>query len=234
MASPGILHQLSALSATVLLSAGLYLHEFTANLPYDLSILKRSDDARPVIAHVVKWTYLACRILCLIFVACAAATVFPGQTGCQASGFLGMICARFLVAIRAIAIWAWVKWIVVVMTVIILTSLAFAIFFIVKVDSVYDADVGLCTLNGIRNDFVPSVAMLLCDCIIMTLLLTGLQRNWGDTRKLEIWGILWKQGLLYLFIAALFEVPIVTMLSINISPFLNSVQSSSFVIAFRG
>ncbi|KZV66288.1 hypothetical protein PENSPDRAFT_655000 [Peniophora sp. CONT] len=54
----------------------------------------------------------------------------------------------------------------------------------------------------------------------------GLQINWRDARRYRMWHMLWTQGMIYLMIAALAEVPNVTLLILDINPVLNTILGS--------
>ncbi|VDB94035.1 unnamed protein product [Peniophora sp. CBMAI 1063] len=233
-------NQLVTLQNTALLFTGLWLQEFIVHLRHDWRLVKRPHAGRPVVARLAKWTYLACRIFCLIHCVCVSVITFPVFSDCHvlikvltASGFFDIICASTLLSIRVAAVWSWNKRVVSLLVVVALVTLALSIYLMVKIDSSYDPATLACVLTGLEDALAPSVAMLAGDCIILSLLLVGLQRNWGDARKFRVWHILWTQGLIYLLFAAVFEIPFVALLALDINPILNAmfVTPESVVLA---
>ncbi|VDB98218.1 unnamed protein product [Peniophora sp. CBMAI 1063] len=210
--------------------SGLWFHEFVIHLQYDWRLFMQPGAGRPFTSHLGKWTYLACRICPLVFSICLCIFSFPGRPHCQAlmklaivSGTLGLTCSSALLSIRVAAVWLWDKRVACILAGIDLTVLAFFVYYMVKVDSSYDPMIQSCILNGVLDDLLPSVALLAGDCVVLALLLTGLQRKWRDVRHLRLWNVLWSQGLFYLVIAALVEVPVVVLLFVDLDPGVNAI-----------
>ncbi|VDC07102.1 unnamed protein product [Peniophora sp. CBMAI 1063] len=226
-----LLRQVTALQDMTLIFAGMCWHEFISNIEYDWKLLRRQEIRRPMVAHIAQWTYMLCRVIMVVYGCCifTAAFPIPGGPDCHVllkilitTNVLGIMCSSTLLSIRVGAIWKWSKRIVALLVMLWCIILAFAIYFVVKVQSTYEAVLRNCSLDGVHNDLYPSIAMLICDCTLLTLLLVGLQINWRNARQFEMWNALWQQGLAYLFLATLIEVPVVTLLSLDINPIMNS------------
>ncbi|KZV71911.1 hypothetical protein PENSPDRAFT_377296 [Peniophora sp. CONT] len=225
-----LLHELTALQNMTALFSGIYFHELISHLPFDWRLLVLSNGPRTTTAQIAKWTYFVCRVLLVIFGVCAAIASFPNRPDCHAlykllsgTGFLGVICSSSLLSIRVGAIWKWDKRVVVLVTLNCLATLACAIYLIVTIDSTYDAEIHNCTLTSVHNDLYPAVAVLIGDCTLLALLLVGLRRNWSGARQFRMWHTLWSQGMLYLFLATLVEVPLVGLLIVNLNPVMNTI-----------
>ncbi|KZV71912.1 hypothetical protein PENSPDRAFT_377369 [Peniophora sp. CONT] len=210
--------------------SGIYFHELVAHLPFDWRLLMRPDSQRTTAAQIAKWTYLMCRLLLVVFAVCSTTGSFPDHPDCRAlykllsgTGFLAIICSSTLLSIRVAAIWKWDRRVVTLVTLNCLATLACAVYLIVTVDSTYNEDVRNCALSGVHNDLYPSIAVLIGDCVLLTLLLVGLRRNWSGARQFHMWHVLWTQGLLYLFLATLVEVPLVGLLIVNLNSVMNTI-----------
>ncbi|VDC06037.1 unnamed protein product [Peniophora sp. CBMAI 1063] len=225
-----LLHELTALQNMTALFGGIYFHELVAHLSFDWRLIRRHDGRGTTTAHIAKWTYLLCRALLVIFAVCAVTGSFPGHPDCRAvykllsaSGFIGIICSSSLLGIRVGAIWKWDKRVMALVTANCLGALGCAIFLVIKVDSTYEAQLNNCALTSVHDDLYPSVAVLIGDCTLLALLLVGLRRNWGGAREFRMWHILWTQGLLYLLLATIVEVPLVALLIVNLNPVMNTI-----------
>ncbi|VDB98203.1 unnamed protein product [Peniophora sp. CBMAI 1063] len=223
--------QLATLQNTSLICAGLWFQEFITHLRYDWGLLTRQTKGpRPLKARVALWAYLGCRILCLIQCVCVAIISFPGVSDCHvlikvltASGFFAVICASTLLSLRVAAVWSWDRRVVTLLITVTLVTLATSMYLMVKIDASFDPVIQSCALNGSIDDaLAPSVAVLAGDCIILALLLIGLRAKWSEARQFKLWQVLWSQGLIYLLVAALFEIPFVALLASNINPLLDA------------
>ncbi|KZV67429.1 hypothetical protein PENSPDRAFT_51759 [Peniophora sp. CONT] len=148
------------------------------------------------------------------------------------SGLLGLVCASNLLSIRVAAVWSWDKRIIGILVTIAMIILAFGVYFMVELTSAYDPTLQSCNMSEVHNDLLPASAVFAGDCIVLALLLTGLQRNWREARQVKnrMWHILWTQGLLYLFTAAVVEVPVVVLLIMNINSIMNTMMITPVVI----
>ncbi|KZV71515.1 hypothetical protein PENSPDRAFT_751751 [Peniophora sp. CONT] len=229
-----LLHQLNSLRNSGALFSGLWFHELITHLHYDWRLFRRSDAERPMLARLTKWIYLACRTLSLIHCFCVSVLIYPGQStqDCHimikvitASGIFGIVCATILLSIRVAAIWIWDRRIVGLLVVITLVTLALCVYLLVKVDFSYDPRVSSCVLSGMYGALPPSMAMLVGDCTILSLLFMGLQIKWRDTRQFRTW-----HGLIYLLLAAAVEVPFVTLLFLDLNPTMDAMFVTPTVV----
>ncbi|VDB91463.1 unnamed protein product [Peniophora sp. CBMAI 1063] len=181
-------------------------------------------------AHIAKWTYLGCRISVLILALSIIAAALPGERSClivikflTVSDSLGVVAASTLLSIRVGAVWKWEKKVVAVIMTMWLTIFALVLYFSIEVGSVYDQTLQQCTFSALHRGIVPAIATLVGDLLLLALLFFGLQSKWRYARQFTLWQMLWNQGLLYLFLAAVIELPVVVMLSLDINAVLNSV-----------
>ncbi|KZV60097.1 hypothetical protein PENSPDRAFT_694569 [Peniophora sp. CONT] len=215
MSSAGtLLHQLIALQSTTLISAGLFFHEFVAHLQYDWELFKRPEGGRPIMARLAKWSYLACRTLTALYSVCIHAFTFPEQPNCH--------CELANIALVNAAVWAWDKRIISLLALNVLAFISCTLYDIVVVKWSYDSAIHYCALKGVHMGLAPSMALFVGDCVTLALLLVGLV-HWRDARQFRMWQILWAQGIIYLVIAALIEIPSVVLLIKNIDPTLDAI-----------
>ncbi|KZV66287.1 hypothetical protein PENSPDRAFT_94957 [Peniophora sp. CONT] len=80
MSSVNLTNQLASDHNLAALNCGIWFHELVTASLYDWKLFRRPDSGRPLAARLAKWTYLACRILCFIFVICdLISSSFPQQ-----------------------------------------------------------------------------------------------------------------------------------------------------------
>ncbi|KZV71907.1 hypothetical protein PENSPDRAFT_751293, partial [Peniophora sp. CONT] len=224
-----LLHQLTALQNLTLIFGGIYLHEFTVHLQFDWRLMKRQS-ASSSLARAARWIYVMSRIFMLVYSICVAVMAFPGPRHCHplmklftVSGWIGTMSSSMLLSIRVGAVWQWDKCILSILGLVWLGTWATAIYSMVKVDSSYENIIHSCAFSGVHGDLLPTVALVISDCTVLTLLLFGLQRKWSGARQHRTGHLLWTQGLLYLVIATLSEVPLLILLVLDINSIMNTI-----------
>ncbi|VDB95647.1 unnamed protein product [Peniophora sp. CBMAI 1063] len=211
-----------ALESTQNVFCGLYLWEWITSLEYEIAYYRRKRPWR--------WTmslYILCRVSILaavinLFVGGAAAT--NGAISCTAwvkcmflFSYLGVCMASLLIALRACAIWDR-HWALVVFTAVsFLAQLALQIRSLVLATGARDSHSGMCTLaDGATSGLPILAAVLAVDLTLLSLILIGLIRR-QESRAFGLGRMLWKQGIVWIVVASLAEVPTVVFLSLDLN-----------------
>ena len=82
--------------------------------------------------------------------------------------------------------------------------------------STYSIVIHDCTLTGIKSDIFPTATTLAGDSTFLILLLMGLVKNWGNIRGSYVWNLLWTQGLVYILLAVLVDLPMMVCLALDL------------------
>ncbi|VDC06032.1 unnamed protein product [Peniophora sp. CBMAI 1063] len=228
-AALSLLHQLTSLQDLTVVFGGIYLHEFSANLSFDWRLVTRIH-TRSTLASVAKSVYLACRILMLIYSVCVVVITFPGHPRCHAllklftvTGWFSVLCSSLLMSIRVGAVWQWDKRVTIGLTLVWLATFASTIYSMSEIDSSYEAPILSCAFTGVHRGLIPAATLIISDCTILTLLLLGLQKRWKNARQYYTWNLLWTQGLLYLLLAMVLELPTI-LLAMDIDSIMNTMM----------
>ncbi|KZV76779.1 hypothetical protein PENSPDRAFT_343108 [Peniophora sp. CONT] len=193
--------------------------EYFSHLDYEWDVLRGKRSYRWTI-----WVYSACRLsMLLAFLLLIILTSGWVTHDCSAPYAAGMFftyltiaLASLLLILRIAAVW---KRNIIIMTVSIivwLSCIALNIRDLTLVRALYSASVGSC-ISFDAYAFLPNAAGVLgSDALLLGLTLVGLLRMRED-RKFGIARFLYRQGIVWLIVAVLVEVPVVILSALNLN-----------------
>ncbi|VDB95646.1 unnamed protein product [Peniophora sp. CBMAI 1063] len=203
---------------------GLYIWEWARTLPYEFSFY---TGKRPW-----RWT-LALYLTCRYSILAAVINLLVGFNASQPIHclvwvkfeflfpYLGVLTASLLIALRAAAIWHFHPAMLTLAGVSLLAQLALQIRSIVIASASWDSQMHACTLkDGVHASLPLLSATFGVDAVLLLLMLIGLVRR-REARKFGMWAFLMKQGLVWLIVAAVAELPTVVLLALNLNDALN-------------
>jgi len=209
--------------------AGLYIWEFVTTLDYEWSVIR---GRRPY-----RWTiviYSISRVACLMEVILTLISVdVTTQYNCQVAvtfififGYLAVAAASFLIVLRITAIWNKDKLAVAIATGVWVINLGFLIRNIVQVRSArVPANPG-CTLN-ILSTRLALITTLITDIILLLIMLVGLLRlGFHESGVFGLGHFMWRQGLIWLFLATIAYIPPLVVIHLNLNESLDSIFQS--------
>jgi len=190
---------------------GLYIWEFVTSLDYEWSVIQRRRPYRWTI-----WIYSITRIATLMAVVInLVALNVSTPPNCQVLITFSFIFSyttfsfsSLLIVLRVIAIWNKNKALIGLATGVWGTNLSFLIRGITRIRSSWIPEASSCSAPNMESNKQTAVAMLITDIVLFCIMLVGLlrlrQRGGG---MFELGRLLWKQGVIWLLIAAAAEIP---------------------------
>ncbi|VDB94178.1 unnamed protein product [Peniophora sp. CBMAI 1063] len=221
---------------------GLYLWEYVTNLPFDYKVLTSKKKTTQRRVPWIKGIYLSCRFMGVAaLVTIVAGLDISGPINCQAwvqasfaFSYTALVLASSLIAIRVLTIWAWNKVVVTIAIIGLGVEAGTLIHNIVEIRAVYVPTAGTClTVNP--HSGTPNVTALFCnDFLLLVLMLFGLWRM-RDAGRFQLWRVLRNQGLFWIFMATVAELPTVIFIFLNVNPVLDTIfYSPELVILIIG
>jgi len=204
---------------------GLYFWEFVTTLDYEWSVIRGRRPYRWTI-----WIYSLTRLATLLAIVTLLVYLdFP--QACQVSetmhfifGYLAFAAASFLILLRVIAIWNRDRIIVAIALGVWGINVALSIQSAARIRSSWNPALETCTLLNAQIIKLNFISTLVTDIVLLLVMLIGLLRLRLDGGGMLSMGrILWKQGVVWLFIATVAEVPPVVLLSLNLNEALSTV-----------
>ncbi|VDB92260.1 unnamed protein product [Peniophora sp. CBMAI 1063] len=205
---------------------GVYIWELVMSGWYDLQLLKKRQ--RHASAIWAKWVYLACRYCALG----AVVTIFAGfnvtfEINCKVWivfvflwAFAAIQLASTLIAIRVIAIWHNSLIMMGLCTAVLATQLAFFLHELSKANATWVPAESTCVVLETQTSRANVTVTLLTDIFLLLVMLGGLFR-WREARSSDVWRLLWNQGLVWLALATVAEVPTVVFVWLNLNQVMN-------------
>ncbi|KAI9508558.1 hypothetical protein F5148DRAFT_1283934 [Russula earlei] len=235
--------------------AGLYFWEFLNTLDYEWSIIKGHRPYRWSI-----WIYSLTRVAALISVILSLIGVDDStQYNCQIQnkfqfifGYLTFATASLLILLRIIAIWNEKKIVIAIATTVWAVNLSFFIRGIVRVNnqlygyntsgsyhllnpqihSVWVPAGTTCEVTNIQSTKPNIILALATDLVLVGIMLVGLLRlGYHERGAFGIGHLLWKQGLIWLLIATVAEVPPAVFIILNLNEPFNEMFQIPAMIA---
>ncbi|KAH9964907.1 hypothetical protein BC827DRAFT_1374770 [Russula dissimulans] len=204
---------------------GLYVWEFITTLGYELDILRGRRPYRWTI-----WIYSFTRVATLVavilnFVALDIMTPIDCQVWLPFElifSYLGVSAASLLIIFRIFAIWNKDRVVVTISAVVWIVSVVFIIQGIARTRSAWNSDVQTCALLNSESNKLNVTVTLIADVILLLIVLIGLfrLRREGVGRS-GIGLLLWNQGVIWLILATIAEVPPTVLLILNLNEPLN-------------
>ncbi|KAI0066057.1 hypothetical protein BV25DRAFT_1912860 [Artomyces pyxidatus] len=200
---------------------GLYIWEFFANLDFEWDVFCGKRKYRWTL-----WLYIGCRVAALS----AVITMFVGYDAgtpinCEAWNvfvfifpYTTFVCASALIVLRIAAIWE-KNWLVLTTAILAwLTNTGFYLHSVVISRAVWDAKAGWCAVLNSNETRDNIVVTLVTDLLLLFLMSVGLLR-WRRAGMVGgIWSILYNQGLLWVLVVTLAEVPATVFILLDLNP----------------
>ncbi|KAF8261255.1 hypothetical protein EI94DRAFT_1810575 [Lactarius quietus] len=189
---------------------GIFIWEFVVNLDYELSIIRGRRPYRWTI-----WIYSLTRVCSLISVIINMVGFDSSSPiNCQlwviflaTSAYLAFAAASSLIVIRIIAIWDRNRFAVAIAMCAWSTNVAFLIHSVTILRSEWMPAQSVCGVLNTDSSKKNIIAVLVSDVALLLTMLVGLLRLRRSSTMFGFGQLLWKQGLIWLFLATVAEVP---------------------------
>jgi len=197
---------------------GIYIWEVVSNVHRDWKQISHPSTG----SAWVKWTYLACRYL-MLGATFAILISFDATSGvdCKvlvksvyAFPYFSHLLASVLIAIRVIAIWNYNRFCIVAVALLLCSQTAVYIFDLVEEDN------SSCQLLQTQNNRPYVTVSLIADFVLLVIMLVGLLRL-RQASRFALWKYLWTQGLIWLALATIAEVPAMVFIWLNLNQIMN-------------
>ncbi|KAF8492838.1 hypothetical protein F5888DRAFT_880283 [Russula emetica] len=216
-------------------ASGLYLWEFFITLDYEWSVFRGH---RPYRCSI--WIYCITRVATLTAVILNLVGLnVTTKINCQLwitfvliFGYLAFVTASLLIVLRIIAIWNKNRVIVTISLGVWMTNIAFLIQGIARLRSTWMPAQECCVLHDTESNKPNIIVTLITDIILSLIMLIGLLRlrRYG-VGTFGLGQLLWKQGVIWLFIATFAEVTPAVFVSLDLNdPFNLMFQIPSMTI----
>jgi len=212
---------------------GLYIWEFVLNLDYEYSVVvgkRKFTRSFPF--------YVLCR-WCTLFAVIGQFLLMdlPTVDHCQAvvsmafaSGSLAVVFSSLLVVLRVCALWQHNKIIIAIVYIFWLGNASFLTYSVVE-SSAYPID-GICESGHVLRTRISVLSTITNDLVLLVLMLFGILR-WKGARERAggIWRLLYAQGLAWIVVFTLSEVPPSVLVILNLSDYMDLMCLVSGMIA---
>jgi len=200
---------------------GLYIWEFVTTLDYEWRVIQGHQPYRWTI-----WIYSFTRLSTLAAVIGNITSLnITGQTNCQALSTISFIFAymtsvssSLLIILRIIAIWNKNKVIVSLVTIIWVANISFIIYGIIQLRSAWISAQRVCSIPDYESNKVTIIFMVITDCFLLTVMVIGLLRmRIHGAGTFSLGQLLWKQGIIWLLLATVADLPPVVFICLNLN-----------------
>ncbi|KAI0056440.1 hypothetical protein BV25DRAFT_1920985 [Artomyces pyxidatus] len=199
---------------------GLYIWEMVTTCRFELNVLRGKRPYRWTI-----WIYLLVRTSTLLTIILFFIDNDAwGLRNCKAWGiviyifaYIGAASASCIILIRTVAIWNFHPPVITLCLAVWLASKALNVRDVTMIKSVYQPQFGLCMPIETNKSFANTLGILVTDFTLLTTMLVGLRRLRTGDEPIGLWRLLFHQGLIWLALATIAEVPNVIMAGINLS-----------------
>jgi len=223
-----VVKDILALRELYLVINGVYLWEFFTNLGYEFSIIRGHRRYRGTIwiYSISRWSALVSIILNFMYLTtttpinCQLWITFQAGTG-----YLSLIAASLLIVIRIVAIWNKDKIAAAIASGVWLLNVAATIEGVARLRSKWDVFLAQCIVTNSESNRLNLIVFLITDIVLLLIVLIGLlrMRHHGDS-TFGIRRLLWKQGVLWLLLATVAEVPGGVFIILNLNAPLNLIS----------
>ncbi|KAH9956525.1 hypothetical protein BC827DRAFT_752812 [Russula dissimulans] len=202
--------------------AGLYMWEFVTTLGYEWSIIRGHRPYRWTI-----WIYSLTRVAALMGVILSlVGDDVTAPYNCEIEnifqfgfGYLAVASASLLMVLRIIAIWNKNRIITAVVITVWMINVLFLIYGITQIRATWTPDESTCSVLNIESNKSNVIVTFSTDIVLLVIMLIGLLRLGFHERSTfgGIGHLLWRQGLIWLLIATLAEVPPAVFICLNLN-----------------
>ncbi|KAH9981974.1 hypothetical protein BJV74DRAFT_887218 [Russula compacta] len=135
------------------------------------------------------------------------------------SGYVAIAASSLLIVLRIIAIWNRKRVIVVIALVTWVANLSIVIYGVVELRSMWVPDLDTCSIAKSHGTLkLNFIFTLVTDIVLLSIMLLGLLRmRCHGSGSFALAHLLWKQGLIWLLLATLAEVPPVVFIILNLN-----------------
>jgi len=216
---------------------GVYIWEYFTTIQFEWQIVTGRRKYR--------WTillYSGCRLSALLTIA----VIFVGFNSttpidCKLCliftflfAYLSMVFASALIVLRIVAIWERNLAISAIAVAAWLMNIVFYIRNIVRAESVWSSESNSCLVLHSDRSLANVIVTLVEDSVLLVLMLSGLRR-YRELGMVGIWRLLYRQGLLWLVLVTVAEVPPVVFIILDLNDYFNLMfQIPEFIIMVIG
>jgi len=216
-----------------LAALGLYTWEVIIHLPFDWSIISRKREV-----HWPAFLYLYCKYS--LFFGTIGITIANNVTtkvNCQAlyvfiqfTGFTTIGSASTLLMLRTIAVWNRVPLVTVPLVLASMGQWGLLLHGIVIVRSSWSDVARACVVNAAQPVFMEAIYLYTMSLDLIVLLLTVIGLAMSQNRS-SLWQLLFRQGIIYFFVAFIANLLPAIFLVLNLNPIMNLVFSVPAAVA---
>jgi len=201
--------------------AGLYFWEFFTTLDYEWDVIRGRRPYRWTIA-IYSVTRLATLLAVIISLFGLDSTK---RYNCEVRlhiqfffGYLAFVSASLLIVLRIIAIWNRKKLVIAMATGVWVTNLGFQLQSLVRLRAEWVPAMSTCAISNVHTTKLNLIPMLIADTALLLIMLIGLLRlGFHESGVFGLGRLMWRQGLVWLFIATIAEVPPVVFISLDLN-----------------
>jgi len=200
--------------------AGIYIWEFVLTFNYDYSVItgkRKFTSTFPL--------YLACRWSALLSI--LVQLHIPPGLDCQtfvvgvfAFGYLSFLFASALILLRVYALWERNKVIIICTSALWLANAVVYVYSTVTFRGRKDDNSTSCIIEHSVHNRISVFTTFITDLMLLVLMLIGVLR-WKGARQTGIWLLLYTQGMAWVVVFTLAEVPPLIFITLNLSESLN-------------
>ncbi|KAI0045881.1 hypothetical protein FA95DRAFT_1560652 [Auriscalpium vulgare] len=199
---------------------GLYIWEFVSNLDFEWDIYKGRRSYRWSF-----WLYIGCRLMALAAVItmlvgfdATSKLNCTGQVVCAyLFGYIAFFCASGLVVLRVGALWEWNRPVMVIACLAWTANTAFAIRSAAISRGVWSDSAKTCIALHTEASKDNIITTLVTDTVLLVLMWLGLMRWHRAGLEGGIWRLLFNQGLFWILVVTLAEVPSTVFILLNLN-----------------
>ncbi|KAN0118812.1 hypothetical protein V8E52_004923 [Russula decolorans] len=200
---------------------GLFIWEFFTTLDYEWDVIRGRRPYRWTI-----WIYSLTRVATILTIILNMIDFsITGPINCQAWATLVVIfpsivfgCASLLIMFRVFAIWNREKIVIVIAMCVWMTDVGFLIDGSVRLRATWSPETDACVLLNAETSKPNIISSLVTDVVLLLIMLAGLVRlRIGKNGPFGLARILWNQGLIWLLLATVAEVPPTVFMCLNLN-----------------
>ncbi|KAH9990095.1 hypothetical protein BJV77DRAFT_634846 [Russula vinacea] len=209
---------------------GVFIWEFLSTLDFEWDVIRGHRPYRWTI-----WVYSLARVSTLLAVILNIVGLnYTSEMNCQAwatflaiFAYLAYVSSTLLIVLRVIAIWNKVKIVFAIAMGIWITDNGVFIYGVSQLRSKWTPEDNACALLNVYTTKPAVIGSLFSDVVLLLIMLFGLLRlRCKGGGAFSMGRTLWKQGLIWLLVATVAEVPSTVFLILNLNDSLNLVRHS--------
>ncbi|KAH9962365.1 hypothetical protein BC827DRAFT_1375837 [Russula dissimulans] len=202
-------------------ACGLYIWEFITHLDYEWSVVQGHRPYRWTI-----WVYSADRLATITAVIIFLVNlVITTPINCKvltilqfAFAYMTFSLSSLLIVLRVIAIWNKNRFVVAFSVAIWLSNASFFIYGATQISAEWVPSEFGCGMPNTESNKLAITAMPVTDIALLLIMLIGLLRlRHRGGGRFDLGRLLWKQGVIYLFVATIAEIPPAVFIFLNLN-----------------